>query len=122
MTLSEIPTADLRRELERRTAGRAEPIVRRAASLNIAAATTYGITPDAAFRSRSPVAVRARWAVWVQLALDGYSSTQIAKTYKRDHGAVSNAWRQAARITQTDGRFAACVAHLGTLSQPQPQP
>lgn len=119
--LESIPTADLRRELERRQASRPAAITRRSAQLTTAAAATYGITAAEALKSRNPLAVRARWAAWMQLALDGYSSTQIARAFHRDHGSVTNAWRRSIAITQTDGRYAACIAHLGTLSQPQPQ-
>jgi chromosomal replication initiation ATPase DnaA len=120
MTLTEIPTEDLRRELDRRLAKRADPIIRRSAQLCVSAAICYGITPAAAYKSRTPLAVKARWAVWMQLALEGYTPTQIGKAFKRDHGAVSHAWKQCAKITQTDDRFAGCLALLASISPPEP--
>jgi hypothetical protein len=116
MTIEQIPTAALRRELERRQATvRIDPIAKRSSKLMIASATCYGIAPGFALLSRNLLAVRARWAVWRQLALDGYSSTQIGKAFNRDHGTIINGWAQAAKILPVDPCFSAAADILGAI-------
>lgn len=113
MTLQDIPTAELRQEITRRNAHRADPATHSAARLVARAASFYNISTELVVGDyKDPRAVTARWAVWIVMRRDGHSSTSLGKLFSRNHGTILNGWTRGGTLIKTDAKFAACIDHL----------
>jgi len=111
MTLSEIPTAELREELLRRNAAREHSAdARIVLALVTRAGMSYGLTPAQVLSKRRPLPYcYARWAVSSALAHAGWLPSRIAAVFRIDRGTVANGLLRAGKLVASDSTF------LGTL-------
>jgi chromosomal replication initiation ATPase DnaA len=64
---------------------------------------------------RHQAVAEARFLIWHCMREVGYSTNQIAREFKRDHGAVCNGLRRAKDMIDTEARLAGIVQ--GVLSK-----
>lgn len=111
LTLTEIPTHELRDELVRRNALRPRNAdARLALALIERAGKSYGLTAAQVMsRRRDTPHCHARWCVCAALANAGWLPSRIAAVFAFDQGTITNAMQRAGKLAASDALF------LGTL-------
>jgi len=123
MTLSDIPTAELRAELLRRPRPvAAHPCAVAALPIVKAAAAQYKLTPAEIYsKRRDNRRVWARWTVWLILSKQGWSDLQIGETFQRNRGTIAYGLiegREAAKhVPLFARRLAECSSPMMTNDQ-----